>query len=215
MRIVIPHELRQETFVHGAVNGEEFKLRGGGMGRPHEGEISTELHTNPGPVGFKMGLMGACIITGYPTFSKYGPGTHDLFKSSDGYEYERHLRFDNGGRLDTTNKVTYHGRRGDEFHVEHVAGDFEVNGDVDAPELVGIETFVETFRPAGEGKIKSDFRIEWRVRGGGTFGANVDNEYRLAHREKLPFAHARRIEFDAEYTPETIRQTERLTVSRA
>lgn len=215
MKIVIPDQLEQKTLLHGTVNGESFKMRGGGMGAPHEGTVATDLVTNPGPVGFKMGLMAPCIIMGFPTFSKYPPGTHDLFKISDGYEYERHLRFENGGKLDTISKVTYHGSRGGEFRVDHVEGDFEVNGKVDAPELVSVDPLVETFEPAGEGQIKSTFKIVWRTSDGGTFTADADNVYRLKHKQKLPFKHKRRIEFDAQFSPDRIRQSERLTMSPA
>ena len=215
MKIVIPDMLEQKTHLHGTVNGENFKMRGGGMGAPHEGTVATDLVTNPGPVGFKMGLMAPCIIMGFPTFSKYPPGTHDLFKISDGYEYERHLRFENGGKLDTVSKVTYHGSKGEEFRVQHVEGDFKVEGNVEAPELVSVEPLVETFEPAGPGRIKSTFRIVWRTTDGGEFAADADNEYRLKHKQELPFRHQRRIEFDAQFSPDRIRQSERLTMSPA
>ncbi len=215
MKIVIPPTLEQRTLLHGTVNGEKFKMRGGGMGAPHEGTVATDLATNPGPVGFKMGLMAPCIIMGFPTFSKYPPGTHDLFKKSDGYEYERHLRFESGGTLDTVSKVSYHGSRGDQFEVQHVEGDFEVKGNVEAPELVSVDPLVETFEPAGPGQIKSTFRIVWRTNDGATFTAEADNVYRLKHKEELPFRHQRRIEFDAQFSPDRIQQSERLTMSPA
>ena len=215
MKILIPDQLEQKTVLHGTVNGESFKMRGGGMGAPHEGTVATDLVTNPGPVGFKMGLMAPCIIMGFPTFSKYPPGTHDLFKISDGYEYERHLRFESGGQLDTLSKVTYHGPKGDEFHVQHVEGDFEVDGNVEAPELVSVDPLVELFEPDGPGQIKSTFRIVWRTKDGETFGANAENAYHLKHKQELPFRHKRRIEFDAQFSPDRIRQSERLTMSPA
>jgi hypothetical protein len=215
MKIVIPATLEQRTVLHGSVNGESFKMRGGGMGAPHEGTVATDLVTNPGPVSFKMGLMAPCIIMGFPTFSKYPKGTHDLFKISDGYEYERHLRFDNGGKLDTVSKVSYHGSKGEEFRVQHVEGDFKVDGNVEAPELVSVEPLVETFEPAGPGRIKSTFRIVWRTADGGEFAAQAENEYRLKHKQELPFPHQRRIEFDAQFSPDRIRQSERLTMSPA
>jgi hypothetical protein len=34
MKIVIPDPLEQKTVLHGTVNGENFKMRGGGMGAP-------------------------------------------------------------------------------------------------------------------------------------------------------------------------------------
>jgi hypothetical protein len=215
MKIVIPGKLEQRTYLHGTVNGEAFAMRGGGMGAPHDGTVATELATNPGPVGFPMGLMAVCIIMGFPTFSKYPKGTHDLFKISDGYEYERHLRFEEGGTLDTISKVTYHGSRGGDLQVRYVEGDFEVNAQVDAPELVSIEPLVETFEPAGEGRIKSTFKVVWRTADGGTFTADADNVYKLKHKQALPFKHKRRIEFDTEFRQDRIRQSERLTMSPA
>jgi hypothetical protein len=216
MKIVIPATLEQRTVLHGTVNGESFKMRGGGMGAPHEGTVATDLTTNPGPVNFKMGLMAPCIIMGFPTFSKYPKGTHDLFKISDGYEYERHLRFENGGKLDTVSKVTYVGpKKAEEFQVEHVEGDFEVNGNVEAPDLVSVEPLVEIFESDGPGEIKSTFKIVWRTADGGTFAAQADNHYHLKHKKELPFRHQRRIEFDAQFSPDRIRQSERLTMSPA
>jgi hypothetical protein len=216
MQIEIPQQLEQRTLLHGTVNGETFKMRGGGMGRPHHGEVATNLRTNPGPVGFKTGLMAPCIIMGYPTFSRYEEGAQDLFKISDGYRYERHLTFPGGGRLDTTNKVDYVGDRSNgKLKVGHLEGDFEVHGNVIAPELVSVEPVEEHFHPAGKGKIESHFKIVWRTADGGTFEADVKNVYHLNHDRELPAMHKRRIEFDAEYTPETIRQSETLVVRLA
>jgi hypothetical protein len=203
----VPDELEHRTTLYGTINGEDFKLVGGGKGRPYDGTISTSLRTNPGPVGFKVPVLNMFCVTGFPTFSAYKKGTEDLFKISDGYEYDRVLRFPEGGEIRGVHKVHF---EGDNL----IVGDFKVEGNVDAPELVGIEPVVETFVPAGKGKVKSSHTVAWKTADGGHFVAHGESEYRLKHDKELPGLQFRHIVFESKHTQETLEQSERLTVVR-
>lgn len=203
----VPEQLEHRTTLYGTINGEKFKLVGGGTGRPYDGVIESSLRTNPGPVGFPIGLVSMHMVTGFPTFSKYEKDTHDLFKKSDGYEYDRVLRFENGGKLEGVHKVSY-AKDG------ALVGDFHVEGEVDAPALGQIEPVVEHFEPAGNGVVRSHHKVVWRTADGGRFAAEGESEYRLNHDEPLPFKQYRHIVFETTHTPESITQKERLTVVR-
>src|SRR4051812_44263731 len=93
----VPELLRHETRVHGTINGTPFELLGGGVGQPYEGRLSTRLETSGAPLHFPAALLDIVIVVGYPTYSNYQKGCFDLFKLSDGYEYERNFRFGDGG----------------------------------------------------------------------------------------------------------------------
>lgn len=203
----VPLTLRQETRCHGVIDGEQFEFVGGGRGRPYDGFIDTDLSAAGKPVGFEPHLFDVILIMGYPTFSRYLSRTHDLFKLSDGYEYERHMTFANGGRLDSVHRVGYQ----DDF----LSGDFEVtHAEVGAPPLVGIEPIVETFIPDGPGRIRSHFVVAWNTADGGHLVARCESEYRLTHNAELPQVQFRYIDLEPDHTPERLRQSERLTVMR-
>ncbi len=206
--IPIGDKLDQETHCHGTVNGQDFDLTGGGTGRPFEGHVDTSLNSTKGPMPFPPPLISPVLIMGYPTFSNYLRGCFDLFKISNGYEYERHFKFENGGTMDTVHKITYHGTK--------LTGDFKVTqAKVQLPKLATIEPTVETFMPAGPGKIRSKMLLAWRLEDGSLFSADIESEYRLTHTAELPWIQFRHIEFSAAYTPTTVKQSERLTVFRA
>lgn len=203
----IPEDLQHHTKIHGKVNGREFELVGQGSGRPYDGKLESHLSSTRGPLHFPMHLLDIVSIFGYPTYSKYHAGTKDLFKISDGYEYERNLTYENGGFMKTLHIIT---RQEDGLH-----GDFQVvDAQVECPELEGIEPISETFIPAGPGKIKSEAVIAWRTVGGGLFTATCKSEYRLKHNECLPYLHFRLVDFTTNHTQENLNQEESLNVLR-
>ena len=205
--IPIGKKLDQETICHGNFNKDKFELKGGGAGEPYEGRVSTFLESTGGPLTFPTALLSPILIMGYPTFSHYHLGCHDLFKISNGYEYERHFKLENGGKINTLHKIKYDGTK--------LNGDFHVlEADCKVPNLVGIEPAIETFIPAGPGKIRSKVLIAWRQENGELFTADVESEYRLTHTAELPFIQFRHIDFDVMYTPTSIKQSESLQVFR-
>ena len=205
----IPEELEHETTIRGAFNGEKFELKGKGRGRPYDGKLESRLETTSGQaLPFSMHLLDIVAIFGYPTYSKYQDGTTELFKSSDGYEYERHIKYENGGWMNTLHKIVWRDGR--------LNGDFQVlDGECKTmPELEGIEPIVETFIPAGPGKIKSRCVIAWRKTGGGLFTADCESEYRLKHSRSLPLLQFRMVEFNTNHTKMVLDQKETLDVIR-
>jgi len=198
--------LNAETRLYGTVNGQAFELTGGGQGFPYKGELFTVLESTLGPLHFPMHLLDVPAMMGYPTFSKYHPGTFDVFKLSEGYEYERHMRFEDGGCFDSLHQIEYHG--------DKVCGDFHVEGTVDAPDIVGIEPVVETFIPAGPGRVQSKFVVAYHTSDGGMFLAEADNEYRLTHNVRLPRLQFRHVRFLTNHTQERLEQTDFLNVVR-
>jgi len=149
----IPERLAIETTMYGSINGERFKLVGGGEGQPFAGVIHQVLNVNPTAVTFPMGLMDVPGVMGFPTFSMYLDGTTDLFKRKPfSYEYKRRLRFQDGGVMESFHRV--------EYCEDRVVGDFRVEGEgIRATELGPIEPIVETFIPAGPGRIRSTFTV--------------------------------------------------------
>jgi hypothetical protein len=156
-----------------------------------------------------MHLLDIIAIMGYPTYSHYQEGCYDLFKISNGYEYERSIKYENGGHMKSLHKIKYEGGKltGD-FHVLEASAH-------DIPELVGIEPIAETYYPAGPGKIRSKLMIAWKTKEGKLFRAECDSEYRLSHKTELPFLQFRLINFKkTDHTSEVLDQAETLNVVR-
>ena len=203
----VPEELRHETIIHGTANGKTFRLAGEGQGRPYDGKLGSVLKSTTGPLHIPMHLLDIVAIFGYPTYSNYHEDTKDLFKISDGYEYERSITYENGGHMKTLHKVTKHS--------DHLSGDFQVlECTVQAPELECIEPVVETFIPAGPGKINSHAVLAWRVKGGGYFTARCESQYRLKHEESLNHLQFRVVHFNTNHSQEVLDQKESLHVIR-
>lgn len=202
----IPEELSHQTTISGTFNGKSFELRGGGKGRPYDGKLESRLESTKGPLHFQMHLLD--IVSWFPTYSRYHEGTTELFKISNGYEYERHIKYENGGSMDTLHKVT--------LNDSGLSGDFRVlKGEcLNMPELEGIEPTVETFIPAGPGKIKSKCVLAWRKVGGGWFMADCESEYRLKHNKALPGLQYRAVDFLTSHTQQVFDQKENLDVFR-
>ena len=114
----IPEELVHETIIEGTFNGNTFTLKGQGVGRPYDGQIHTTLESTTGPLHFPVHLLDIVASFGYPTYSFHHPGTLDLFKVSHGYEYERHIKYESGGYMDTSHKVTRYYRKGLKGHFQ-------------------------------------------------------------------------------------------------
>ena len=201
----VPNELAHQTTISGTFNGKSFELKGKGCGRPYEGKLESLLKSTGGPLHFPMHLLD---IFGYPTYSCYHEGTTELFKISDGYEYEQHITYENGGSMDTLHTIV---RKDDGLH-----GNFQVlkGENYQVPELEGIEPIAETFIPAGPGKIKSTCVLAWRKKGGGLFKADCKSEYRLKHSKVLPGLQFRLVNFTTTHTQEVLNQKENMDVIR-
>lgn len=203
----VPVELRHKTVISGTANGKEFRLEGEGVGRPYDGKLSSMLKSSTGPLHISMHLLDIVAIFGYPTYSHYHEDTKDLFKISDGYEYERDIKYENGGYMKTLHKISRHS--------DHLSGDFKVlECSVEAPELESIEPIVETFVPAGPGKIDSQAVLAWRKKGGGYFTGRCESQYRLNHKESLPHLQFRMVHFTTNHSQEVLDQKESLHVIR-
>ena len=205
----VPKQLNNTTTVSGTFNGKSFLLKGKGDGLPYDGQLHSRLETTTGPLHFPMHILDIVAIFGYPTYSKYHADAVDLFKiSRGGYEYERNITFNEGGSMSTLQKIV---SKDDGLH-----GDFKVTQGQcpNFPELEGIEPIVETFIPAGPGKIKGRCVVAWRKTGGGLFTANCESEYRLKHDKTIPYLQFRFVEFTTNHTQEVFDQKERHDVIR-
>ena len=201
----IARKLDHDTHLFGVINGQKFDLKGGGVGHPYEGSLNTHLDSTTGPVHFPMAILSHIAIMGYPTFSQYQKGCYDLFKISNGYKYTRSLKFSCGGHMETHHTITR--------TPSGLVGEFEVvEAKFNCPELDQVERLVETFYPAGPGKIQSYFKARWTTKDGSIYSADVNSTYHLNHDITLPFPHFRLVNFDTNHSDTTLAQDEMLLV---
>jgi len=209
---ILPNHLPHETHLFGLINGGRFDLKGGGTGNPHTGLLKTSLDSVRGPVHFPMTILSPIALMGYPTYSNYQQGGTDLFKISDGYSYERNFKFDNGGFMHSHHDIKRSNGK--------LVGEFEVlNASLELPEAMVLDpTCIETFYPAGVGKIESFFKMRWlepskfNEEVNVILTADVWSTYTLKHTLRLPKNHFRMIKFDTEHTQSRLRQDEILSV---
>lgn len=161
----LPEKLRHITKISGIFNKQSFVLQGGGEGNPHKGILTCRLFSESGPVCFPMPMMNVVAIFGYPTYSQH-LNVYDIFKRSNGYEYERHIYFENQGYMHTMHHVRY----SENEDLQVLNGDFQVDAEVDFPnDIVSLNPILETFIPMGKGRVQSQFILSWRRKNGSCF----------------------------------------------
>jgi len=201
----IARNLGHKTHLFGKINGREFNLQGGGSGKPYDGVLNTTLESTSGKVDFPMHLLDHIAIMGYPTFSQYQKGCYDLFKISDGYKYSRSLKFSCGGYMETRHDI--------KRTKNELIGEFEVvEAEFSAPDIEDVERLVETFYPAGPGRIESYFKARWVTTEGQIYSADVNSVYELNHDLTLPFPHFRLVNFETNHSDTVLNQDELLIV---
>jgi hypothetical protein len=153
-----------------------------------------------------MTILSPIDLMGYPTYSTYQKGATDLFKISDGYSYSRRFQFDNGGVMYSEHRI----RR----TLDGLIGDFEVmDASIEMSDVVELEpSCIETFYPAGPGKINSIFKMRWKRNDGSFLSADVESIYFLHHSFQLPDVHFRMIRFMTEHQQDNLKQAEILSV---
>jgi hypothetical protein len=208
----LPENLRHNTTIEGDFNGEHFKLTGGGYGQPYEGILNCKLESETGPVPFSMPLMNVIAIFGYPHFSKH-INAFDVFKKSNGYEYERNIEFENGGNMRSLHIVRFN----EDGKINAANGNFSVEAKVDFPDdVISLDPILETFTPAGPGRVRSKFILSWNRKNGTKTMASCESEYRLRHNIELPYALFRCAEFiEDRSNRETLDLDERIWVSNS
>ena len=206
----IPKNLRHRTTIEGTFNGKAFRLVGGGKGQPHEGILDCRLESRTGPVPFSMPMMNVIAIFGYPTYSKH-VNVFDIFKRSDGYEYERNILFQDGGSMQSLHVVRY----GEMDNLRVLDGHFTVTAEANLPtDIIRLDPILETFIPAGPGRVRSKFVLSWVRRSGEHVLASCESEYRLRHDITMPKTVFRSAEFvEDRSTPEVLDLDERIWVS--
>lgn len=187
----LPNKLRHSTKISGFFNKKFFSMQGGGEGNPHQGTLNCKLLSGTGPMPFPMPIMNVVAIFGYPTYSQH-VNVYDIFKRSHGYEYERHIYFQNGGYMHTMHHVRY----SENEQALSLHGDFQVNAECELPEdIISLNPIVETFIPAGKGRVQSQFVLSWQRKDGTCFLARCESEYRLRNGLSLPSVLFRYAEF--------------------
>ena len=128
----------------GVVNAREIKLSGEGTLDPKGGITDGKYTLESTPKGFDPHLYGVFLITGYPQIALSRDGATNPF-SGRTVSYKRVVEFENGGEI-TFDALC----KNVDGHVEST---FVMSGNVDAPDLVGIEPLVETWIPAEKDKV--------------------------------------------------------------
>lgn len=177
--------------IHGAVGG------GGGWA---QAEASKDV-----PPGFSMALLPYVLMTGQPSLSLTPEGTVNPFIKSGGvYRATRTLDLGERGRLTTRYSVDRNGKG--------LQANFNMSGSVEVPRLTRVLPTLETWVPAGRGKIRGHFTMVWQAESGDCLKGEAETEYLLPLEQSLPDVQYRYIEISLTPGERTVRQSERIII---
>jgi len=184
---------------HFAAHGKSLGTFGGGAPT-----ATITLDEDP-PTGFEVGLLTFVAITGLPAMTRVLPGAVNPFLATEGcYRAHRDLDLGAAGRLST------------DYSAEWVDGtlveDFDVTGEVSVPRFVGVEPTIETWTPAGPGRILGNFVMTWLTKDGGRVHGVTATDYRLDLDDELPGVQFREIRIELESTDRHLDQREQIVL---
>jgi hypothetical protein len=145
--------LKTRVILNGQVNGQDVSATGRAVLQPDEGITTGRYVLGDLPRGLHPRLLGAILITGYPTASKALAGAQNPFRTTS-YGYTRKLDFGSFGYL----LLNAYCRK----EPGAITSTFQLTGQVDVPELTAMEPLVETWIPNGLGRVHAHFTGSWR-----------------------------------------------------
>jgi hypothetical protein len=168
--------LKTRVILNGQVNAEDVAARGRALLQPDAGITAGRYVIGNLPKGLHPRILGAILITGYPTASKALPGAQNPFRTTS-YGYTRRLDFGQSGNL-ILNAYC-------KKEPGSITSTFQLTGQIDAPALVAMEPLVETWIPAGKGRVHAHFTASWRTAKGRRMFAECFTDYILESGETL------------------------------
>lgn len=191
------------------VNGSAFEYSGMSRGHYGNGNISCETQLRGRlPKGYHAALLSKHKLTGQPSMSYITEGAVNPFISTGGvYAATREIDLGVHGHLKTTYFVESRG----EGKLRAV---FMDEGEVDVPELVAVLPTVETWVPAGPGRIDGAMTFSWLSAEGAIISGVARSKYTLPTELELPGIHHRdiRIDIDIPTDQSYMNQKERIVL---
>jgi Green fluorescent protein len=163
------------ALLDGDINSSTLDLGGHGIIDHQAGQTTGVYLIWKSPVEFSPYLLGPMLITGYPNASQSIDGAQNIFKGRS-YGYRRQIKFNSGHRLylraecDLCNRV--------------LKSRFSITGAVPRVAISPLEPLVESWRPAGPGRIRGEFGAAWRKVDGDYLTADVLTDYEVDTNEQ-------------------------------
>lgn len=154
----------------GYINGQPIDLIGNGTIDPMLGVTSGKYTLRNLPDDFPPAILSACLITGYPNVCATKGDIDNPFGKHP-YQYERTIRFRNGGKLHLRTECKYVN--------EKLESQFHLEGHITAPILDAVEPIMESWEPGQNAQVNGNFIIAWRCRDGSLFIAEANTKYTI------------------------------------
>jgi hypothetical protein len=164
----VPREIVFIATVDGSLNSVPMRLHGQGtidhdVGRTEGAYVLTEA-----PPDFSPYLLGPMLITGYPNASRSAVGVENIFKGRS-YRYTRQIAFRTGERIQLAAEC--------DLSDGTLRSRFTVSGDLPHESPAPLEPLIESWIPAGEGRIRGTFTAAWKRLDGQYLVADVTTDY--------------------------------------
>ena len=203
----IQSELLVDLDVRLHVNGRKSRARGKSRGIPGSGNIAAVLDMDRNEdAGFNLGILAYVLLTGQPSMSFVREGAINPFRETGGvYKAVRTLHLNRScGSLRTVYSVN-------ECPTGLMAS-FEIEGQLELPELSAIDSTVETWVPDGPGSVLGHFTMCWHAEDGTRIKGEAETHYRIPTNLALKSTQFREILIDFRADRKHLEQQERIVL---
>lgn len=154
----------------GRLNAVPMRLTGRGTIDHEIGRTEGAYVLTASPLDFSPYLLGPMLITGYPNASRSMAGVLNLFRGRS-YRYTREIRFRTGDCIRLAAECEVKGGS--------LNSRFVVEGTLPHESPAPLEPLVESWEPAGRGKIHGGFTAAWKLSHGEYLVAKVSTDYEI------------------------------------
>jgi hypothetical protein len=170
--------VKTRVMLNGRVNGQNLALSGRGIIQPYDGTTDGRYIIEALPSGMDPRILSAFTVTGYSNSSQNYRGAVNPFRDTS-YTYERTVTFQDGKKLEFKAACSVEGDRS-------IVSRFELNGEVDVPELVEMEPLVESWTQTEPGEIYGHFTPVWTTKEGKKIVGEAMTKYHLPKENTIP-----------------------------
>jgi hypothetical protein len=166
---------RYSARLTGRINGIDLDVGGRGTLDAYSGRVNGSYELTRFPRTLHPRILNSVMVTGYPSVCEEPPGLSNPFAHGS-YSYVRQLDFGSRGKL--IYSAQCHDIE-DDLESNCLDSYFEINGEVDIPQLTATAPIVETWMPVSEGRIDGCFAISWSGPDAQQISAVAKTEYSL------------------------------------
>jgi hypothetical protein len=176
--------------MRGTLNGQSVFSEGNGSYDSTTGLISGIYTYSRIPNSIDLKIFNSVKVTGYPSVCELHNNIENPF-SNGSYSYERFIDFGSHGSVWYSAKCA-HKNTNNEDDIS-LTSFFQIDGMLSLPKLLKTEEVLETWVPAGNGRVDGQFTIAWLAEDGHYVCGKARTQYVLPAGRDLDGLHFRHL----------------------